>query len=67
MKKSKKTLTIKLEVVPASGCEVFANWINPKTPGNPWYEGDKLLFSPRSTDSSIGLSVVHLTMDDSQK
>ena len=48
MKKSKKTLKIKVKrVIPASQAKVFANWINPKTPGNPWYEGDKLLFSPK--------------------
>lgn len=48
MKNSKKTLTVKLErTIPASPTKVFANWINPKTPGNPWYEGDKLLFNPK--------------------
>ena len=48
MKKSKKTLKIKLErIIPASPAKVFSNWLNPKTPGNPWYEGDKLLFNPK--------------------
>lgn len=48
MKNSKKTLTVKLDrIIPAPPTQVFANWINPKTPGNPWYEGDKLLFNPK--------------------
>ena len=48
MKKSKKTLTIKLNrTIPASPAKVFTKWINPKTPGNPWYEGNKLIFNPK--------------------
>ncbi len=48
MSKSKKKLTIKLQrVIPAAPAKVFANWLNPKTPGNPWYEGDKLIFNPK--------------------
>ena len=48
MKKSKKTLSLKVErLIPASPAKVYSNWLNPKTPGNPWYEGDKLIFNPK--------------------
>lgn len=48
MKNSKKNLTVKVtRIIPAAPSKVFANWINPKIPGNPWYEGDKLLFNPK--------------------
>jgi len=48
MTASKKSLTVKLErIIAAPPSKVYANWLNPKTPGNPWYEGDKLLFNPK--------------------
>lgn len=46
MKKS-KTIEVKVErTIPASPSEVYAAWLNPKTPGTPWSEGDKLIFNP---------------------
>ncbi len=48
MKKSAKTLEFKLErTIPASPAEVFGAWLNPKIPGSPWHEGDKLIFNPK--------------------
>ena len=48
MKKSKKTLTFKFErIIPATPQEVYAAWLNPKIPGNPWNMADKLLFNPK--------------------
>lgn len=48
MKKSKKMLTVKVErTIPASPKEVFNGWLNPKVPGTPWYEGDRLIFDPK--------------------
>lgn len=47
MKKS-KTIEIKVErTIAASPREVFNGWLNPKTPGTPWSEGDKLIFHPK--------------------
>jgi len=48
MKKSAKTLEVKLErTIPASPKEVFDAWLNPKVPGTPWNEKDKLIFNPK--------------------
>ncbi len=48
MKKPKNTLEVKLErIIPAPPGEVFDAWLDPKVPGTPWYEGDKLLLDPR--------------------
>jgi uncharacterized protein YndB with AHSA1/START domain len=48
MKKSKKTIEIKVErTIPAAPGEVFDGWLNPKIPGTPWNEGDKLIFHPK--------------------
>lgn len=48
MSAKKKTLIIKLErLIPASPREVYEGWLNPKIPGNPWYEGRKLIFNPK--------------------
>jgi uncharacterized protein YndB with AHSA1/START domain len=47
MKKA-KTLELKLErTIPAAPGEVYKAWLNPKVPGTPWYEGDKLLLNPK--------------------
>lgn len=47
MKKS-KSIEIKVErTIPAAPGEVFDGWLNPKTPGTPWSEGDKLIFHPK--------------------
>jgi uncharacterized protein YndB with AHSA1/START domain len=47
MKKS-KSIEIKVErTIPAAPGEVFDGWLNPKTPGTPWSEGDKLIFNPK--------------------
>lgn len=47
-KKSSKTIEIKCErTILASPGEVFDAWLNPKIPGTPWYEGDKLIFDPK--------------------
>jgi uncharacterized protein YndB with AHSA1/START domain len=48
MKKSTKLMEIKLErTIPAPPAEVFDAWLDPKTPGTPWNEGDKLLLTPK--------------------
>ena len=48
MKKSTKTIEIKVErTIEAAPGEVFDGWLNPKTPGTPWSEGDKVIFHPK--------------------
>lgn len=48
IKKSPKKLEFKLErTIPAAVEVVFDGWIDPKVPGNPWYEGDKCLLEPK--------------------
>jgi uncharacterized protein YndB with AHSA1/START domain len=48
MKSKSKKLEIKVErTIPASPREVFDGWLNPKVPGNPWYEGNKVIFNPK--------------------
>jgi uncharacterized protein YndB with AHSA1/START domain len=47
-KPNTKMLTVKVErAIPASPKEVFKGWLNPKVPGTPWSEGDKLIFNPK--------------------
>jgi uncharacterized protein YndB with AHSA1/START domain len=47
MKKA-KTIEVKVErTIAAAPGEVFAAWLNPKIPGTPWNEGDKLLLNPK--------------------
>src|ERR1700733_11003715 len=42
-----KTIEFRFErTIPASPGEVFDAWLNPKIPGNPWHEADKLLLNP---------------------
>jgi len=42
-----KTLEFKFErTIPAPQREVFEAWLNPKVPGTPWYENDKLILNP---------------------
>ena len=48
MIKSKKTIEVRVErTIPAPLGEVFDAWLNPKIPGNPWNEGDKLILNPK--------------------
>jgi uncharacterized protein YndB with AHSA1/START domain len=48
MTKAAKTLELKFErTIPAPPGEVYAAWLNPKKPGNPWNIADKLLFNPK--------------------
>jgi uncharacterized protein YndB with AHSA1/START domain len=48
MKKSAKTLEFKIErTIPAPAGEVFDAWLNPKIPGTPWHEADKLILDPK--------------------
>lgn len=48
MTKSTKNLNFKFErLILASPREVFAGWLNPKVPGNPWHESDKLILNPK--------------------
>jgi uncharacterized protein YndB with AHSA1/START domain len=43
-----KTLEIKLErTIPAPPSEVFDAWMDPKTPGSPFHEHDKLILNPK--------------------
>ncbi len=47
MKNEKKTIELKLErTIPAPPDEVFDAWLNPKVPGTPWHEGEKLILHP---------------------
>jgi uncharacterized protein YndB with AHSA1/START domain len=48
MTKSKKTLEFKFErTITAPLDEVYDAWLNPKIPGNPWHEADKLILNPK--------------------
>ncbi len=48
MKKSEKTLEVKQErIIPADPGKVFDAWLNPKTPGTPWNEGQKVILNPK--------------------
>jgi uncharacterized protein YndB with AHSA1/START domain len=43
-----KTLEFKFErTIPAPPSEVFAAWLNPQIPGNPWNAADKLVLDPK--------------------
>jgi uncharacterized protein YndB with AHSA1/START domain len=42
-----KTIELTIErTIPAAPSEVFDGWLNPKIPGNPWHQADKLLLNP---------------------
>jgi uncharacterized protein YndB with AHSA1/START domain len=46
--KQTKSIEIKVErTIPASPGEVFDAWLNPKIPGTPWHESDKLILNPK--------------------
>lgn len=48
MKDAAKTIEVKVErTIPATPMEVFNAWLNPKIPGTPWSEADKLILDPR--------------------
>jgi len=48
MKATANTLELKFErTIPASPEEVYDAWLDPKVPGNPWHESDKLLLNPK--------------------
>lgn len=43
-----KTLEVKVErTIPASVQQVFDAWLDPKVPGTPWHEAEKLLLNPQ--------------------
>jgi uncharacterized protein YndB with AHSA1/START domain len=47
MSKDMKTIDVTVErTIPAPPNEVFDAWLNPKVPGTPWNEADKLLLNP---------------------
>jgi len=47
MKKSMQTLEFTFErTIPAPPAEVYDAWLDPKVPGNPWHESDKLILNP---------------------
>ena len=48
MNKTANTLEVKVErTIPASPGELFSAWLNPKIPGTPWHEADKLILDPK--------------------
>ena len=48
MKTNTKTLEFTFErTIPAPPEEVYAAWLNPKIPGNPWHVADKFLLNPK--------------------
>jgi uncharacterized protein YndB with AHSA1/START domain len=48
MKDAAKTIDVKVErTIPATPIDVFNAWLNPKIPGTPWHEADKLILDPR--------------------
>lgn len=48
MKKSTKTMSVAVErTIPAPLGEVFNAWLNPKVPGTPWHEGQKVILNPK--------------------
>jgi uncharacterized protein YndB with AHSA1/START domain len=48
MARPAKTLEFKFErTIPAPPSEVYDAWLDPKIPGNPWHEADKLILDPR--------------------
>src|SRR6202163_4812308 len=47
MMNNAKTIEVTIErTIPASPGEVFAAWLDPKIPGNPWNMAEKLLLNP---------------------
>jgi len=43
-----KTIELKFtRTIPASPAEVFAAWMDPKHPGNPWSDARKVILDPR--------------------
>lgn len=48
MNKTANTLEVKVErTIPASPGELFSAWLDPKIPGTPWHEADKLILDPK--------------------
>ena len=48
MSKPTRTMAIRLErTIPAPPAVVFDAWKNPKVPGTPWHEGDKLILNAK--------------------
>ena len=53
-----KTLEIKVErTIPAPPGEVFDAWLDPKIPGSPWHENEKLIADPKVDGLWYWLSV----------
>ena len=47
MKIFTKSVEVKLErTMPANAAAVFDAWLNPKIPGNPWNEAEKVVLNP---------------------
>jgi uncharacterized protein YndB with AHSA1/START domain len=58
-KQTELTLT---RTIPASPAEVFDVWLDPKSPGGPWFGCTKLIFDPK-VDGLFYHSVVHEGME----
>jgi len=47
MSRSTQLLEFKFErTIPAPAGELYDAWLDPKIPGNPWHESDKLILNP---------------------
>jgi uncharacterized protein YndB with AHSA1/START domain len=58
MTTSTKTVEIKVErTIPAPAGEVFDAWLDPKIPGTPWHENEKLIVNPKVDGLWYWLSV----------
>jgi hypothetical protein len=71
MKPEMKTIELELtRTIPASPIEAFDGWLDPKCPGTPWSEADKLILDPTVTFQKKGedtlLTLRHENLPDDE-